>query len=51
MGRLKSKRQARFMFDNHPTIAKRWVKKMGGKGSIKRLPETARGGSRKRKKK
>jgi len=36
---FKSKRQARFMFSQHPRIAKRWVKESGSKHPIKGLPE------------
>lgn len=40
---FKSKAQARFMFSQHPKIAKRWA----SKGlSIKKLPETAKKGSK-----
>lgn len=38
---FKSKAQARFMFSQHPKIAKRWASKTL---SIKKLPETAKKG-------
>jgi hypothetical protein len=37
---FKSKAQQRFMFSQHPKMAKRWASKTL---SIKKLPETAKG--------
>ena len=45
---FKSKAQQRFMFSQHPDIAKRWAHEMP-KGSIKGLPEKAKKGGSKAK--
>jgi hypothetical protein len=45
---FKSKAQQRFMFSQHPDIAKRWAKEMPA-GSIKKLPDTAKKGGSKAK--
>lgn len=40
---FKSKKQERFLFSQHPDIAKRWANEMKSKGeSIKKLPNKAK---------